>query len=326
MSRDLLNVAVWSVGQHARKNILPALAECDRTNLYGVCSRDSKKVVGLVEEFNCIGWCDPVEMLKDDNIDVIYSAAPIALHFHHAVAALSANKHFWCEKPFTSSFNDTEKIISIAKSKGLCVAEAFMSFYHPQFLKLKEIVKSQTLGNIISVSCKFGIPSLEQPGFRKFRELGGGAFWDVGSYTSSIILEIFDTQEPQVLLSTKFFDDEMLDCKGFASLLFGKSIANIEWATGVSYKNDISLWGDKGALYTDRIFSKKQNFSPNIFISSKNGEQTIINVPCENHFVTMLDYFARLVDDERESELEMNKIRNRSKLLDSIDRNSIKYF
>ena len=53
-------------------------------------------------------------MLSNPNIDIVYIATPIGVHFNLVIQALKAGKHVWCEKPLTCDYNDTEALIKFA--------------------------------------------------------------------------------------------------------------------------------------------------------------------------------------------------------------------
>ena len=89
-------MAVWGLGNHAINRILPALASIDEVKLVGVCSRNRKVVDDCAKQWECHGWISPSEMLDCDNVDVVYIATPIGVHFSLSEQALKAGKHVWC--------------------------------------------------------------------------------------------------------------------------------------------------------------------------------------------------------------------------------------
>ena len=97
----ITNVAVWGLGNHAKKRILPVLSAMDEIGLVGVCSRNRKVVDECAKQWECHGWISPGEMLNCDDVDVVYIATPIGVHFSLSEQALKAGKHVWCEKPLT---------------------------------------------------------------------------------------------------------------------------------------------------------------------------------------------------------------------------------
>ena len=51
-----------------------------------------------------------------------------------------------------------KNIFKIAKSKKLYVYEVFQYTFHPLFLKIKNILKSNILGDLINIESKFTAP------------------------------------------------------------------------------------------------------------------------------------------------------------------------
>ena len=172
---NLTRIGVWGLGRHAVKNILPALASMDELTLYGLCSRNENIVFRNAKQWNCKAWTDVDQMLSDPHLDIVYLATPIGLHAEQGMQVLKAGKHLWCEKPLTCDLDDTRKLTLLAEEKGLTLAESFMYLYHPQFKYLQRLVTEKRLGSVKTVTCRFGIPFLENPGFRYTRSLGGSA-------------------------------------------------------------------------------------------------------------------------------------------------------
>ena len=136
-----ISLSLWGLGNHAINRILPALESIEELSLIGVCSRNKEKVFETAKKYNCMGWTNPNEMLNNTNIDIIYIAAPIGVHFNLVEQALKAGKNVWCEKPLTCNYNNTKTLASLAERNKVMLAEAFMYLYHPQFKKIKNLVR-----------------------------------------------------------------------------------------------------------------------------------------------------------------------------------------
>ena len=76
-----------------------------------------------------------------------------------------------------------------------------MYLHHSQFREVKNIVKKKKLGKLHSIICRFGLPTLKNPGFRNNPMLCGGALWDLACYPVSAVLELLPDQQFQVLYS-----------------------------------------------------------------------------------------------------------------------------
>jgi|APSaa5957512535_1039671.scaffolds.fasta_scaffold37518_2 dTDP-3,4-didehydro-2,6-dideoxy-alpha-D-glucose 3-reductase len=314
---SLLNVAVWGLGKHAQNRILPALSAMDKIKLVGVCSRNSEVVDECAKLFNCYGWNNPKQMLNSTEVDIVYIATPIGVHFSLAKQSIEAGKHVWCEKPLTCSYTDTQTLVSLAKRKGQVLIESFMYLYHPQFQRVKRFVDDSK--KIHSVICRFGIPTLENPGFRNNPKLCGGALWDVATYTTSALLSLFPNQQIKVLFSEIIKEGLQVDSGGRAVLRFSQGVtAYLEWGTGVAYKNEIDLWGVDGSFFTDKIFSKPRGYQPQYKIRDLNGNESINDGKQSEQFMDMFCNFIEIMGSEQKITIERKIILQRAELMNEI--------
>ena len=269
-------IVVWGLGKHALNNILPAVHITKGLEIYGVFSRNKEIVKKCCKQWECRSWDTINDMLSDSNLDIIYLATPTGLHYEHGLKVLQSNKHLWCEKPFTTELKESENLIEISDQRNLSVCEGFMYLYHPQFIKLKEYIDKKELGKIKSIYCRFGLPTLDNPGFRFSRKLGGSCLLDVGSYPLSAILALFPDKEIKVISThLKKSDTSYIDIEGKAFIRIDADIdCVLEWAYNRAYRNDIDIWGEEGSLYTDNIFSKKSAYQPEFLLRDLYGNQT----------------------------------------------------
>ena len=313
-------IAIWGLGNHARNRILPALSSIKELSLIGVCSRTEKKVVECAQQWNCYGWTDPNDMLNNPNIDIVYLATPIGVHFKLAVQALKAGKHVWCEKPLTCNYEDTKTLVHLARESKRMLTEAFMYLHHPQFSKVKNLVNDRKTGKVHSAICRFGIPILKDPGFRHDPSLCGGALWDVATYTVSAVLALFPNQHVQVLFSeVRKKENFPVDTEGRALLRFSHgTTAYLEWGIGVGYKNEIDIWSEKGSFFTDKIFSKPENYQPVYRIRDKNGNESLDYGDKSEQFTKMFYNFHSMFDSPVKFGVEYESILERARVMDEI--------
>ena len=65
-------IAVWGLGNHAIRNVIPAINQNENIELYGLCSRNEKVLLQQSKEYKCISWVKEDEMLKDKNLDTAF--------------------------------------------------------------------------------------------------------------------------------------------------------------------------------------------------------------------------------------------------------------
>jgi predicted dehydrogenase len=297
-----VRVAVWGIGAHARKRILPALVACPSTVLAGITTRDQSVAHDVAASYSCPVWSSPEAMLGSNDVDAVYLATPIGLHAAQGMAALRAGKHLWCEKSLAADFAGASELIDLSRRMDLCVCEAFMYSYHPQFERILAIVAGQhTLGRLSSITSRFSMPRLERPGFRHSRALGGGALLDMACYPVSLALRLASAVEtPRVrwsnISSAPGFE---VDLAGYAVLEFTDlTVGYLEWGFGRAYMNEVTVSAENGSLYANYVFSKRDGLETSIEIRDMKGASRTEVFPATDAFVRMLDAFARATGDD----------------------------
>jgi predicted dehydrogenase len=122
-----------------------------------------------------------VDRAFDARPDVVFVTNPTSLHLLLALRAAEEGCHLLIEKPLSHSLEGVGDLIRIVEEKKLIAFVAYQLRQHPGFIRLREILKSGMLGQVLSVSAEVGE---YLPGFHPYedyrrmyasrRELGGG--------------------------------------------------------------------------------------------------------------------------------------------------------
>ena len=287
-----LGVAVWGLGRHATRRVLPALAESSSVRIAGICTRNDQRGRAEAARYSCAYFSSPELMLRDSRIDVVYVATPAGLHFAQGLSVLEADKHLWCEKPMTHSHATTCQLFDTAAHKGLMAANGFMYKYHPQFAAIKRILAERTIGELLEISIRFGLPQLGTPSFRDDPDLGGGALLDVGCYSLSVAYQLL--AEPPELKSARVVaaPPSRVDTDGWA-VLQGETLVDSVWGMGRAYQNYLRVWGSRGVLVADRVFTKEDDYESTVLVyDERGGPPAVVGSGQGNSHRAMVDAFA----------------------------------
>jgi len=124
------------VRNFAELGALAAICDPDRASAERLASASGSRVVE---------W---TALLDDNAVEGVAIAAPAALHFQLARAALEAGKHVFVEKPLALEVGEAEKLCEIAARADRRLMVGHLLQYHPAFLKLKELVSQGALGRL----------------------------------------------------------------------------------------------------------------------------------------------------------------------------------
>ncbi len=174
---------VLSTAKIGREYVLPAIQESRNGVLRAVASRDLARARQLADRFGAPqAFGSYEELLASPEIDGVYIPLPTAQHVEWTAKAIQAGKHVLCEKPIALKAADIAPLKQAAAARGVLVVEAFMVFYHPQWLKVRELVQGGAIGRLRHVQGAFSYFNVDANDMRNRVELGGGALPDIGVY------------------------------------------------------------------------------------------------------------------------------------------------
>jgi predicted dehydrogenase len=127
------------------------------------------------------------ELLADETIDGVVVATPVPTHYELTKRALEAGKHVLVEKPPAMRGSEMEELVSLAEASSLVLMPGHLLLYHPGVLKLKELVESGELGEVL---CVYG----NRQNLGKIRK-DENALWSLGVHDLSVVLYLLD-EEP----------------------------------------------------------------------------------------------------------------------------------
>ncbi len=218
MSKEKIRWGIISTAGIAQSAFIPALRQTQRGELVGVASRDRARAEAFAEKFDIpVVFDDYESLLASDQIDAIYNPLPNSLHAEWTIAAAEAGKHVFCEKPLAINPEEAQKMVDACKAAGVLFFEAFVFLYHPQTLRLREVLDSGRIGTLMAVEAHlhaniFGRPNIEQ-NIRLSKELVGGALMDMGCYPITFSRFAFGEEPVAVMADTYIHPKYQVDTR-----------------------------------------------------------------------------------------------------------------
>ncbi|WP_163100148.1 Gfo/Idh/MocA family protein [Peribacillus alkalitolerans] len=124
------------------KSVVVAAADVSMENL--------KKFQENINEHAYI-TLDYKDLLARTDIDAVAILSPDYLHEEHAIAALQAGKHVYCEKPLAITVEGCDRIIEESKKSGKHLMVGFNMRYMSMYQTMKEIIDSGVIGDLKAV-------------------------------------------------------------------------------------------------------------------------------------------------------------------------------
>ena len=155
------------------------------------------------------------ELIGDPEIELVVNLTVPAAHKEINMAALSAGKHVYCEKPPALNAAETKEILDAAEKAGKRLMFAFNNRARPESRAMIRYIRDGKIGKINSAQAywvrRCGIPGFG--GWYTSKALsGGGPMIDL-LHMMDLALYFLGYPEPDYLLATNYFD--FMDNKAF---------------------------------------------------------------------------------------------------------------
>lgn len=191
----MVNIAILGAGNIAVKmaHTINGMVAAGNHNLapYAVAARDEARAQQFAHDYGFQkAYGSYEEMLADPKVDLVYVATPHSHHYEHMRLCLSCGKNVLCEKAFTVNASQAGAITTMAREKGVYVAEAIWTRYLPSRKMIDELIASGAIGTprVLTANLAYPLEHVE----RMLRpELAGGALLDLGVYTLNFASMVF---------------------------------------------------------------------------------------------------------------------------------------
>jgi predicted dehydrogenase len=289
-----LKWGVLGISGHYRKRIQPALSGWDGVELYAIASRNLSRAEDAAERFGFKkAFGSYQELIDCSEIDAVYIPLPNTLHLEWIKKAADAGKHVICEKPLCLTVEEVADVFSYCASKGVFLMEAFMFRFHPQWLKVAELVNSDEIGQVKAIQCIFSYNNTDPSNIRN-KENGGGALRDIGCYgiaVSNLIMGrapvgVKSLMEIDPDFKTDQLTSFMLDYSGCHSL--------VTVSTQLQSTQNVKIIGTGGSIEILIPFNTYNDVPARVRVISGVGER-IIKTEIADHYRSEFRIFTDAV-------------------------------
>jgi predicted dehydrogenase len=142
-----------------------------------------------------------------DDVDAVAVATPPTSHFPVALEALTAGRHVMVEKPLATTVREAEVLVATAEEHGATLMAGHTFEYNPAVRKLREIIRSGTLGRVLYIDA---------------------ARLNLGLYRSDVNV-IWDLAPHDISIASYLLDDFPVACSVWARRNIGRRHADVAY-------------------------------------------------------------------------------------------------
>jgi len=261
------NIARWCT--------IPGMKMAENCELYAIAGRDENKVNAYKTEFGFEkGYVGYEKLLEDPEVQAVYIPLPNHLHKEWVIRALNAGKNVLCEKPLALNAKEAEEMFDAAEKNNVILMEAYAYLHSPYIASLAYDVGSGIIGDVDYIETEFLTQGYDED-IRLYKEMGGGALYDLGCYCTTMILTLTGVEPEEV----------------FASAEFGARDVDYYTSALVKMKNGIRAAFNVGMIFPAKTNARKDR----LYV---HGSKGTICSEVEYNQAGELEY--RIVTEERE--------------------------
>jgi predicted dehydrogenase len=239
------------------------------------------------------------EVLADPEVEAVVIATPVPTHYKLAKQALEAGKHVFVEKPPAMREAEMAELVELSEARGKVLMPGHLLLYHPGVRKLKELVDSGDLGDVL---CIYG--NRQNLGTIRKDE---NALWSLGVHDVSVILHLANEEPSEVWAHGNAFLNAGVEDVVFCFMRFpsGKiAHLHLSWLDPHKMRKLTVVGRDKMVVFDDMELERKvtiydkwpeqplQNFGE---WQTRTGDILSPKIPSDEPLKLELTHFLRLV-------------------------------
>ena len=195
--RRTVRYGIVGFGHFAEKAILPALRTSVNSEVVALqkrslgAAREKARACGVPRAFD-----SAEELVFCPDVDAVFIVSANASHCAETLAAARAGKHVIVEKPMAMNARECEEMIQACRTAGVQLMVAHMIRFSPLARRMREIVRSGTLGRIVSARADFVYDArLSKRSWLLDRKVaGGGPVFDIGVHCLDMLRFVLDDE------------------------------------------------------------------------------------------------------------------------------------
>src|SRR6266478_9102390 len=302
MNNNRVKWGVLGVASIATRKVIPGMQKGEWSEITAVASRELTRAKNAAEQLSIAkAYGSYEDLIADREIEAIYNPLPNHLHVPWSIKAAEAGKHVLCEKPIGCNVAETEELLRVRDRTGVKIGEAFMVKTHPQWLRVRDLARNGTIGELKSIVTIFSYFNRDPDNVRHKVEWGGGGLLDIGCYPITMSRFIFGEEPLRVAGALERDPDFGTDRLSSAILEFPSGQSTFTCLTQGAYFQTMHFLGSAGRVEIEIPWNAPNDRPCRIFIGdATRSVAKIEEFPTVDQYTIQGDEFSRAIRGERE--------------------------
>lgn len=229
-------------------NLLRNFSKLQNVDVKYLCDISKTKLAEATINFPSLKTTTDYNLiLNDDQVQAIIIATPIHTHYLMAKDALLSKKHVLVEKPITTTVKEAEELIRIAQNHNLRLMVDHTFVYTPAIRKIKDIIDSGQLGDILYFDSERVNLGLIQNDVN--------VIWDLAPHDISIINYLFDDKIESIVATGTRHVNKSSEELAHITLQYKSGLVchiHVSWLSPVKIRR-ITIGGSKRMILLDDV-------------------------------------------------------------------------
>ena len=247
------------------------------------------------------------DIINDKEIECVALAVETSAHYELAKRALEAGKDIYVEKPFTDDVKKAIELKQLAEERGLIIHVDHIMVYHPAIRKIKEILQTGEVGDIIWIDCsRLNLGQVKND---------VNSMWDLTVHDLAIVDYLTDGAHVQKVkaMGTKMYSEKhsitqlVVQYDGFFSSM------RASWISPIKERKLIVAGTKKMIVYDDVevvnkliVYDKGFDVQTNeeyaqYVVKARSGDAWIPQLNVEDALYDSLEHFRKCVENRKQS-------------------------
>ena len=252
----------WVSGEHIR-----AFSMNPNSEIVAIVSRNANKASAKSREYGLTGvnfYTNYDQAIEDPRVDIVCICTPNHLHAEQTIKAAEAGKHILIEKPIALSWKDALSMKKAVDKSGVKTLVGYVLRWNPLFETAKKI-QEKFLGRLYYAETDYfhrvteSYPCYD---WTRKKTVGSSSLLAGGCHAIDAIRWFMQSEVAEVMAySSKSrndleFDGTIAVLLKFANGTMGKVGSSYDAVS--PYIFNVHLFGDKGTLLNNRLFSPEE--------------------------------------------------------------------